>query len=167
MPAAPRRRATAITPVLVATIIIAVLASVTTAVTVTIAVPAVITVVPATVIVTPARSTMSHVFSRSWCVRAVSYGVVNTNATAIQFNTVQFLNALRGLLNCAHFDETKAARAIRSLVIDDGHLFNATKAAKLIFKVAFLCPDAQSKYTEDIDGVGLQTMGRPTGRRFP
>lgn len=42
-----------------------------------------------------------------------------------------------------------------SLVIDNGHFFDATKAAKLVFKVAFLGPDAQPKHTKDIRRIGL------------
>jgi len=75
------------------------------------------------------------------------------------YNAIQFLNALSGLFDSAHLNKTKATRAIglrvgvswlctnhksmaHSLVIHNGHFFAATKAAKLIFKVAFLSPDA-------------------------
>ena len=36
----------------------------------------------------------------------------------------------------------KQALVTHSLVIDDGHLVNVTKAAKLVFKIAFLGSDA-------------------------
>jgi hypothetical protein len=76
------------------------------------------------------------------------------------------LNALRGLFCGTHLDETKATGTIRSLVVDNGHLFNATKAAELIFKVTFLSPDAQPKYTKDVGRI-RQTVRSPTRRRPP
>jgi hypothetical protein len=82
----------------------------------------------------------------------------------------------------------KQAPVTHSLVVDNGHLFNATKAAELIFKVTFLSPDAQPKYTKDVGRIRLlivlvsrvkfpyyifssrgtdQTVRSPTRRRPP
>jgi len=83
MPTALWRRGTSITPIPVTTIVIVFLASLAPTVTVTI--PTWITVVSATVVVTSAWSTMSHVFSWSRRVGALSYWVVDTNATTVQF----------------------------------------------------------------------------------
>ena len=66
-------------------------------------------------------------------------------------DTVQLLNTLGSLFNGAHFDEAKTTGAVRlenvltatlcfhknpathSLIIHNGNLFNATKAAELVF----------------------------------
>ncbi len=80
VPAALRWRAPAVTPVSVATIMVTILASITSRVTVT--VPAVISTA---IVVTTTRATMSHIFTRSCCMGAVGYGIVDTDSTTIEF----------------------------------------------------------------------------------
>jgi len=43
------------------------------------------------------RASVSHIFSRGGGMGTISHGVVNTNAAAIQVNTVEFLNASSSL----------------------------------------------------------------------
>jgi hypothetical protein len=81
------RWAAPIPPVAVAAIVIPVAVITTTAariITITVAIPGVATVAVPTVIVTT-RTAVSHVFPRCGGMRAISDGIVNTNAAAIQF----------------------------------------------------------------------------------
>jgi hypothetical protein len=91
----------------------------------------VITAVPTIVRVAVGRTAVSHVFARGRSMRPISYGIINANPTAIQIllyqneiekkpqiiksthNAVQLINALRGFLDSAHSDKTKATRPIR------------------------------------------------------
>jgi hypothetical protein len=143
MPAAFGRGASAVLPIPVTTIVVAVPAAVPTVVTVTVPIFTIVAIVSTAVIVTTTTGTaMSHVFTRSCRMRTVGNRVVNANAATIQFNSVELLNTFCSFFDGAHLDETKATRTVRTLVINDGDFINMTKPAKLIFQITFLGPNA-------------------------
>jgi hypothetical protein len=110
----------------------------------------VIAAVPTIVRVTMGRTAVSHVLPRGRSMRPISYGIVNSDPTAIQINAVQLINALRGFLDSAHTDKTKATRPVRPLVVDNGHFFNMPKPAEFLIEVTLSCANAQAKDTKHV-----------------
>jgi hypothetical protein len=138
--AASRRRATAVAPITVipAIRITVAVTEIAVKVTVTVAdvaaiVPVAVTVIPVAVIVTAiivavgvtstratirvavTTATVAHVLARGRRMRAVCHGVVDTDTTTIELNTVQLLDALSRILNGRHTDEAEATRPTRLL----------------------------------------------------
>jgi len=63
---------------------------------------------------------------------AISDRIVHTNATAVQVDSIEFLNASGGIFHGRHFYEAESPGAIGPLVVDDGNFFNTTEATKLL-----------------------------------
>lgn len=128
--------------------------------------------VTATVIRVAAGTTVPHVLARRWSMRAISDRVVHTDATTVQVDSIEFLNASSSIFNGRHFYETKSPRAIRPLVVNDGHFFNSAETTKLFVQVALLGANAEPEDTQHIGRIGRLlgnwgVRGSPGGRRRP
>jgi hypothetical protein len=78
----------------------------------------------------------------------ISDGEVDTDATSVEVNAIQFLDAALSFLNGAHPNETKPSRTVGPLIIHNGDFLNSPKSTKLILKITFLGANAQSENTQ-------------------
>jgi hypothetical protein len=131
---------TAVTAIRITVTILVIITTTAVTITTVARVPVVttttITAIPAipTIVRVPVgRATMSHVLARSGSMGPISYGIVDADPTAIQvlfyqmrfrkkkyiqidkntYNTIKFIDALRGFLDSAHPDKTKTTRPVR------------------------------------------------------
>jgi hypothetical protein len=73
---------------------------------------------------------------------AIGDRVINTNASTIEVNAIQFSDALRCFLNGTHSYKAKTTRSVRPLIVYNGHFFDVAKPSELFVEVTLSGADA-------------------------
>jgi hypothetical protein len=100
-------------------------------------------------------------------VSSLSSREINSNRSTIHDSSIQALHSPLRIFNRSHSDETETSRSVtlliqlessgpieltNLLIVNDNGLFNFSVPPKLIFQVSLVCPNAETKDTEDIVG---------------